>query len=338
MMEDNTVAHTLTVGKRRGLRQLAHEGGIFTMAAEDQRGSLRKMLNPDDPKSVSAEAMTDVKTDICRALSPYASAMLIDPEFGAAQSITSAALRGNCGLLVSLEDSDYEQVGDDRRAKILEGWSVEKIKRMGASGVKLLAYVRPDRGEATTYQRDLIARIGDKCQTHDIPFILECVGYPAGGMTVNSPEYAAQKPEIVIETARLLSGLGVDVYKAEFPVDSTFEQDETKIIDYCKQLDAACQVPWVVLSAGVDIEIFRMQVQVACHNGASGFLAGRTLWQQAVKLPPEGRRRFLATEGVDNLRTLSEVAHSYATPWTERENPGFHGEAIGEEWYRRYDG
>jgi len=113
------VAHTLTVGKRRGLREIANEGGIFTMAAEDQRGSMRKMLNPDDPKSVSAAAMTDVKTDICRALSPYASAMLIDPEFGAAQSIASGALRGNCGLLVSLEDTDYEQVGDDRRAKIL---------------------------------------------------------------------------------------------------------------------------------------------------------------------------------------------------------------------------
>ncbi len=332
------MAHTLTIGKRRGLRQLANEGGIFTMAAEDQRGSLRKMLNPDDPKSVSAAEMTDVKTDICRALSPYASAMLIDPEFGAAPSIARAALRGNCGLLVSLEDSDYAQVGDDRRVKILEGWGVDKIKRMGASGVKLLAYVRPDRGEGTTYQRDLIARVGDECQKHDIPFILECVGYPVGGMKTDSAAYAVQKPEIVIETARLLSGLGVDVYKAEFPVDAKYEQDETKIIDYCKQLDAACQVPWVVLSAGVDIDIFRTQVQVACHNGASGFLAGCTIWQKAITLPPEERRRFLATEGVDNLRTLSEVAHSYATPWTARANPGFQEETIGAEWYRRYDG
>jgi len=337
-MEDNTMAHTLTVGKRRGLREIASEGGIFTMAAEDQRGSMRKMLNPDDPKGVSAAEMTDVKTDICRALSPYASAMLIDPEFGAAQSIASGALRGNCGLLVSLEDSDYEQVGDDRRAKILEGWGVDKIKRMGASGVKLLAYVRPDRGEGTTYQRDLIARVGEECQKHDIPFVLECLAYPIGDVKAGSPEFAAQKPELVIETARLLSGLGVDVYKAEFPVDSTYEQDETKTIDYCKQLDAACQVPWVVLSAGVDIEIFRTQVQFACHNGASGFLAGRAIWKKAVTLAPEERRRFLATEGVDNLRTLIEIAHSYAKPWPERENSGFQTETIGEEWYRRYDG
>ncbi len=330
------MAHTLTAGKLRGLREIANEGGIFTMAAEDQRGSMRKMLNADDPKSVSAEQMTDVKTDICRALSPVASAMLIDPEYGAAQSIASGALRGNCGLLVSLEDSDYEQVGDDRRAKILEGWGVEKIKRMGASGVKLLAYFRPDRGEGTTYQRDLIARVGEECQQYDIPFILECVAYPVGGMKVDSPEYAAQKPELVIETARMLSGLGVDVYKAEFPVDSTHEQDETKITDYCKQLDAACQVPWVVLSAGVDIDIFRQQVQFACHNGASGFLAGRAIWKKAVQLPPEDRRRFLATEGLENLRGLIEIAHSYAKPWVERENPGFQNATIDENWYRSY--
>ena len=220
------MAHSLTIGKLRGLRQIANDRGIFTMAAEDQRGSMRKMLNSDDPGSVPAAAMTEVKLDICRALSPIASAMLIDPEFGAAQAISSGALEGHCGLLVSLEDSDYEQVGDDRRAKILEGWGVEKIKRMGASGVKLLAYFRPDRGPGTTYQRDLIARVGEECQKHDIPFILECVGYPIEGMKTDSPEYAKMKAEIVIETARMVSGLGVDVYKAEFPADSKYEQDE----------------------------------------------------------------------------------------------------------------
>src|SRR5437879_1241116 len=162
--KERTMAHTLTIGKLRGLRQISTEGGIFTMAAEDQRGSMRKMLNPQDPKSVSAAQMTEVKLDIAHALSPLASAMLIDPEFGAAQAVTTGALTGHCGLLVSLEDSDYEQVGDDRRAKILEGWGVAKIKRMGASGVKLLAYFRPDRGPGTTYQRDLIARVGEECQ------------------------------------------------------------------------------------------------------------------------------------------------------------------------------
>lgn len=330
------MAHTLTIGKQRGLRQIANDRGIFTMAAEDQRGSMRKMLNADDPKSVTAEAMTEVKMDIARALSPHASAILIDPEYGAAQAISSGALAGHCGLLVSLEDSDYEQVGDDRRAKILDGWGVDKIKRMGASGVKLLAYFRPDRGPGTTFQRDLIARIGEECQTHDIPFILECVGYPVGGMKADSPEYAKMKPDIVIETARMLSGLGVDVYKAEFPADSKFEQDEAKLRDLCTALDEACVVPWVVLSAGVDIEIFREQVRVACQSGASGFLAGRAIWKKAVRLPADERRRFLQTEGVENLRSLIEIAQEHAHPWAERRNAAFKDQAIDDTWYRTF--
>src|SRR5438045_8638971 len=102
-------------------------------------------MNPNDPNSVPATAMTEVKLDIARALSPLASAMLIDPEFGAAQAISTGALAGHCGLLVSLEDSDYEQVGDDRRAKILQGWGVAKMKRMGDSSAKQPACLPPDR-------------------------------------------------------------------------------------------------------------------------------------------------------------------------------------------------
>ncbi len=105
-VKEEMMTHVLTIGKLRGLRQLANDQGIFTMAAEDQRGSMRRMLSRDNPHSVSAEQMTDVKLDICRALSPLASAMLIDPEFGAAQAIRSRALAGHCGLLVSLENSD----------------------------------------------------------------------------------------------------------------------------------------------------------------------------------------------------------------------------------------
>lgn len=320
----------------RGLRMISNERGIFTMAAEDQRGSMRKMLDADDPKSVTASQMSEVKLDIARALSPLASAVLIDPEYGAAHAVSTGALAGHCGLIVSLEDSDYEQVGDDRRAKILEGWGVDKIKRMGANGVKLLAYFRPDRGPGTTYQRDLVARIGDECQRHDIPFVLEPVGYPVGGMKADSPDYAAMKPEIVIESARILSGLGVDVYKAEFPADSKYEHDEAKMLDLCKSLDAACAVPWVVLSAGVDIEIFRDQVRLACQGGASGFLAGRAIWKQAVRLPADQRRRFLETDGVENLRSLVELANKHARPWTERVNPGFVTPVIDEHWYGAY--
>jgi tagatose 1,6-diphosphate aldolase len=134
----------------------------------------------------------------------------------------------------------------------------------------------------------------------------------------------------------MTSGLGVDVYKAEFPADSKYEKDESKLLQLCKDLDAACEVPWVVLSAGVDIEIFRDQVRLACEGGASGFLGGRAIWKKAVRLPAEERRRFLHTEGIQNLRGLVEIAQSYARPWIERDNRGFQPSQIDDTWYRNY--
>src|SRR5207237_9969371 len=94
-------------------------------------------------------------------------------------------------------------------------------------------------------------------------------------------------------------------------------------LDLGKSLDEGCDVPWVVLSAGVDIELFREQVRLACRGGASGFLGGRAIWKNAVRLPAEERRRFLATEGQENLRGLIEIAQKYARPWMERTTPGF---------------
>ena len=330
------MSHTLTIGKLRGLRALANARGVFTMVAEDQRNALRAMINANQPDQVSAAQLTEVKLDICRALSPHASAVLLDPEFGAAQAIASDALAGACGLLVSLEDSSYEHVGEDRRLRLLPDWSVAKIKRMGATAVKVNLYYRPDRGAISQEMQAMVAQIGATCQQEDIPFILEVVGYAVGGMQTGTAAYAAIKGDLVIESARQLSGLGVDVYKAEFPGDAQFEQDEAKLLDACQRLNAACQVPWVLLSAGVDIGVFRPQVALACRAGASGFLGGRAIWKDAIHLSADERRAFLATQGVANLQSLIDQADANASSWEDRANPGFTRPTIDEIWFRSY--
>lgn len=330
------MSHILTIGKLRGLRAIANERGIFTMVAEDQRNALRSMLAPNDPGQVTPAQLTEVKLDICRALSPIASAVLLDPEFGAAQAIEDGALDGECGLLVSLEDSTFEEVGEDRRLKLLAGWSVEKIKRMGASAVKVNLYYRPDRGAISSEMQARVAQIGAECQRFDIPFLLEVVGYGVGDVKTNTAAYAAIKPELVIESARQLSGLGVDVYKAEFPGDSQFEQDEAKLLTNCQRLTEACQVPWVLLSAGVDIGVFGPQVRLACQGGASGFLGGRAIWKESVHLPAEQRRDFLNTQGVAYLRNLVAIADAHATPWDARTYSGFQREQVSESWFQSY--
>src|SRR5438309_1613848 len=101
----------ISVGKLRGLQQISDETGRFTMIAMDQRGSLQKMLHP---------------------------------EFGVGSAINRFALPGRTGLLVSMETSGYEKKGNWRLTTLLDGWSVEKVKRLGASAAKLLIFFNPD--------------------------------------------------------------------------------------------------------------------------------------------------------------------------------------------------
>lgn len=327
----------LTIGKIRGLQQIANERGIFVITAMDQRGSMRRMINPQAPKEVPAEQIIKIKLQLSGTFSPRSSAVLLDPQYGAPESIAHATLSGRCGLLVALEHLDYDQTGDVRRSKVQEGWSVEKIKRMGGSAVKVLIYYHPDQPETAAWQEQFVRETQEQCARWDIPFVLETVVYGINGMKDDSPEFAALKADLVIRSAKRLSPY-CDLYKAEFPANIKYDKDEARLADWCRQLNEACVVPWVVLSAGVDIELFRDMVRIACQNGASGFLAGRAIWKKAVPMTDDAeRQRWLDSEGVANLRSLVDVATEHATPWTERGRDRLPQPAsINDSWFSNY--
>ena len=138
---------TLTIGKVRGLQQIADTHGIFAMCAMDHRGSMQRLINKADPTQVTADVLVEYKRDLTETLAPESTAVLLDPIYGAAQAIASGALPGDTGLLVSLEETGYESDAQGRVTTLLPDWSVEKIKRMGASAVKILLYYRPDLAE-----------------------------------------------------------------------------------------------------------------------------------------------------------------------------------------------
>ena len=149
----------LTVGKARGLHQIANPDGIFIICAMDHRGSLRTMIDEEHPRDVSYAEMVERKLELCSSLAKYASAVLLDPVFGAAQCIGRNALPGNTGLLVSTEASGYRGDQEHRLTQLLAGWGIEKIKRMGASAVKILVYYRPDLVELANQQRNTIDQL-----------------------------------------------------------------------------------------------------------------------------------------------------------------------------------
>ena len=326
------------IGKLRGLQQLADPKGIMTMCAIDHRGALKRALNEKNPDAVSYQDMVNFKLDLCRAVAPFASAILLDPEYGAAQAIAAGALPASKGLLVSLERSGYSGSSDARITELLPGWSVKKAKRMGASAVKLLIYFRPDLKDIAARQLDLVARLGDQCIEEDIAFLVEPVSYPIEKEMDSSRKFAEVKSNLVIETARQVTALPVDVLKAEFPADIKFEQDEAKLLRLCQELDRASLRPWVLLSAGVDFNSFKKQVELACKAGASGFLAGRALWQEGAAIRSrEERMRFFQNTAAARLKELAEIADSYGKPWYARlEAEKSNIALVSEDWYRNY--
>jgi len=326
----------ISIGKLRGLQQLADSKGIMTMCAIDHRGALKRALNEENPDTVSYQDMVNFKLDLCQAVAPFASGVLLDPEYGAGQAIAAGLLPGPKGLLVSVEKTGYTGDSTARITELLPGWSVKKVKKMGASAVKLLIYFRPDLKDVASKQLDLVARLADQCLEEDIAFLVEPVSYPANEGEVSSKKFAEVKPGLVIETARQITALPIDVLKAEFPADIRFEQDEEKLLGLCQELNETSRLPWVLLSAGVDFESFRKQVKIACKAGASGFLAGRALWQEGAQIRSrEERMDFFRNTAAPRLKELAEIADNYGKPWYARmgaENGKF--APLAECWYR----
>ncbi|MCC7355619.1 MAG: tagatose 1,6-diphosphate aldolase [Anaerolineae bacterium] len=313
----------LTVGKTRGLQQISNPQGIFTMLAVDQRGSLQKQLGTGDV-AASFDEMVTFKRQVTAALAPYASAVLLDPIFAAAQTIVGSDLPGRAGLLVSIEATGYEGDAKARRTGLVPGWSVEKIRRMGAQAVKLLLYYNPDAPTAAEQER-LCRQVAAECQKHDILFLMECVTYP-----VRDGE---DKGDLVIESAKRLAPLGVDVYKAEFPGEGAGSPD--RLLDNCNRLTNAVNGPWVLLSAGVDWELFRAQADIAMRGGACGFLAGRAMWKEAIKLKGAARETFLRTTSAARFQELVTIAEQ-AMPWTKRLQADLARVKVTEGWHERY--
>lgn len=320
------MSETLTFGKWRGLQTSSTVKHVFCILAFDQRGSYRKML----PENTSYDEAVQIKREIVVHLSQYASAVLLDPVYGMQPA---AYMDGRSGLLLSVEKSGYSGDASYRRTEFLNAWDVAKIKRVGASAVKLMIYYHPDSGDLAEELEAITTRVIDECRAHDLPLYLEPMSYSLNAnIPKESAEYARERPQVVIETARRLSKLKPDVLKLEFPHDAAFNRDEEAWRSACEEISAASSVPWVLLSAGVDFETFEKQTEIACKSGASGFLAGRAIWKEAATMSTKERGAFLNHIAGPRIQRLIEIAEAHARPWTEF----FELMPAPEDWFERY--
>jgi tagatose 1,6-diphosphate aldolase len=322
----------ISAGKLAGMKAVSNDRGVIAAAAMDQRGSLQKALAKDKAGAVGDADMEEFKGLVTEVLTPHASAILLDPEWGIPASKRRAK---NAGLLMAYEKTGYDKTGPGRLPDLLDEWSVRRLKEAGADCIKILLYYTPfDPADVNHKKHAWVERIGDECRANDIPFFLELVGYEEG-VDEKGFEYSKKKPEIVTKSMQEFTKdrYGVDVLKVEVPVNLKFvvstrafggqkvhSRQEAK--DAFRRAADVSTRPFIYLSAGVSNAEFTESLELGAEAGTrfSGVLCGRATWKDGIlvyaKQGAAAFRTWLQDQGVKNIENVNDHLKP-AHPWFE---------------------
>ncbi len=321
----------LTPGKLAGLRKVSNERGIIAAAAMDQRGSLQKSLGKEKGGEISDAMMEEFKTLVTEVLTPHASAILLDPEWGLPASKRRAK---NAGLLLAYEKTGYDKTGPGRLGDLLDHWSARRLKEAGADCVKILLYYTPfDPKDVNDKKHAWVERIGDECRANDIPFFLEFVGYEEGADEKGLGVCEEETPDRHREHARVRQrplwrgcaesgSAGEHEVRRRREVVSAEQKAYTKkeAIDLFHKAASVATKPFIYLSAGVSNAEFSETLELAGESGVkfNGVLCGRATWKDGIpvyaKQGAAAFRKWLETEGVKNINNVNDKLKA-ATSW-----------------------
>jgi tagatose 1,6-diphosphate aldolase len=257
----------------------------YLMLAIDHQDGFKKMLNPQDPAMVKTEEIIALKTQILQALKNEFTGVLLDIEYGlpAYQGIEKP-------FLLRIEKSGHVEK-DGIKVMELEHTASE-LKEKGASGVKLLLHCNPFKS-ATLSEVEKAKKVLEDAHNNDLPLFLEILTY------VDSNQEIA-KGDLILKSIKLFLDNGVtpDIWKLEYPGNDRFCYQITELVKL---------TPWIVLSGGVNFDHFQAQQKTATVNGASGFLAGRAIWQDVANYQGVEREKFLQTEIKKRFKILNKI-------------------------------
>jgi tagatose 1,6-diphosphate aldolase len=326
----------ITPGKLAGLKSVSNQRNVIAAAAMDQRGSLQKSLAKERGAAADGHDLEVFKTLVTEVLTRYASAILLDPEFG----LPAAQHRNGKGLLLAYEKTGYDATTHGRLPDLLDLWSVRRLAEAGADCIKILLYYNPfDQPHINDIKHAWIERIGDECRAHDIPFFLEFVGYDEHGNDEKAIEYARKKPSIVSGAMKEFSKprYGVDVLKVEVPVNMEYvagtrankgqsAYTRAEALDLFRSAAAETTLPFIYLSAGVSNPVFIETLELAAESGVpfNGVLCGRATWKDGIAIyaqqGADAFRQWLETTGVENIQNVNKALEA-ASPWTSKVTP-----------------
>ena len=237
--------------------------------------------------------------------------------------------------MASVEDEDYKPATATRTTRFRESWGTRQMRMLGVDVCKLLWFFRPDSAVAD-HQRDVVRHLAEECASLSLPLVVEPIWYPLEAEDPKSDAWRERRVQGIIDSAREANALGTDMIKVEFPGYVDSDTGKAKALDACQQLNASVDVPWVILSAGVNYDSFKTQVEIACNAGASGFLAGRSIWRDAASTTDPDLREKAALDAADRLAELANITRACGKPF----NPKLEGEeltqAFPEFWYERW--
>jgi tagatose 1,6-diphosphate aldolase len=315
---------------------LADERGVIAALAIDQRSALRKLFAKAsglDSSEVPTEWLVQFKEKVSQFLTPYASAILLDPEYG----LPAANRRSKgAGLLLAYEQSGYDKSVPGRLPRLLDGFTAARLKDSGADAVKvLLYYSRFSDAAVNAYKQAWVTRVGDECRESDLPFFLEVVSYH-DRMDEKSAEFARIKPEVVIGSIEEFckTSYAVDVLKVGVPVNMNFVESadlprsqavysRSEARSHFEHASQAASLPFIYLSEGVANQTFADALTLAAEAGShfSGVLCGRATWQDGVPVfvnqGAPALDDWLQEHGVRNIQNVN-VHLTAARPWFER--------------------
>jgi len=327
----------LTPGKLWGMRRMADDKGYFKMMAVDQRPPIKNPIAAHyGTKEAPYDDVARFKALLVETLQAEATAVLMDPHYAIPTGIH--LLSPAKGLIVTLEDSVFEDTDDGRLSAEIDNWSVGKIKRMGGDAVKALIWYRPDAAPAVSAaQQDVAKRMGEACAKFDIPFLLELLVYPLAADAHRTGDYIEMKGknadhvlQSVAEFAK--PDYGVDVFKLESPLEADAvpgvgNEDWESAQALFDEMGRLAGRPWVMLSAGAGKDQFRRILTHAYRAGASGFLAGRAIWLDAFEKFPDwaAMQSDLKGEASRYMGELCDLTESEAQPWARHSSYGDDG-------------
>jgi tagatose 1,6-diphosphate aldolase len=331
------MAMTISAGKLKHLKALSNARGVIAAAAMDQRASLQKSIAAArgcEQKDITQEMMEEFKTAVSKALTPHASAILLDPEYGLPAARARAS---NAGLLLAYEESGYDNTKKGRLPDLLPHVSVKRLIDWGADAVKILLYYTPfDDAPVNDIKHAFIERVGAESEQYDVPFFLECVGYDHEGKNEKTVEFAKLKPQVVGGSMLEFSKpqYKVDVLKVEVPVNMEFVEgtasfkgtkaySRAEALQHFRHAASLTKLPFIYLSAGVGNAQFVETLAMAGESGAdfAGVLCGRATWKDGMPIYGKGGVKaledWLAKDGVANIEAVNQ-ALSAATPWAKK--------------------